>query len=227
MRSLLPHYTCKKGFRKEKYCPAGKERRRVENNAHGNQTGDDIMEWIPVALVVILVLYFIIAYNKLVKVRNMLKEAWSGIDVQLKRRSDLIPSLVETVKGYSSHEQDLLLEIVEKRAAALAAQGTKEKGEAENALTAGIKNIFALAEAYPDLKASDNFLHLQQELINVEDQIQLARRYYNGTVRLLNNRVESFPSNLIAKITGFSRAEFFTLELATERTAPEISWDEK
>ncbi|HOC06906.1 MAG: LemA family protein [Bacillota bacterium] len=185
------------------------------------------MEWIPVALVVILVLYFIIAYNKLVKVRNMLKEAWSGIDVQLKRRSDLIPSLVETVKGYSSHEQDLLLEIVEKRAAALAAQGTKEKGEAENALTAGIKNIFALAEAYPDLKASDNFLHLQQELINVEDQIQLARRYYNGTVRLLNNRVESFPSNLIAKITGFSRAEFFTLELATERTAPEISWDEK
>ena len=92
--------------------------------------------------------------------------------------------------------------------------------------TAGIKNIFALAEAHPDLKASDNFLHLQQELINVEDQIQLACRYYNGTVRLLNNRAESFPSNLIAKII-FSRAEFFTLELATERTAPEISWDEK
>lgn len=185
------------------------------------------MEWIPVALVVILVLYFVIAYNRLVKARNMLKEAWSGIDVQLKRRSDLIPSLVETVRGYSSHEQELLIEIAEKRTTALAAQGAKEKGEAENALTAGIKNIFALAEAYPDLKASDNFLNLQQELIKVEDQIQLARRYYNGAVRLLNNSVESFPSNIIAKITGFSKAEFFALELATERKAPEISWNEK
>ncbi|HBI56430.1 MAG TPA: hypothetical protein DDY38_06360, partial [Firmicutes bacterium] len=101
------------------------------------------------------------------------------------------------------------------------------KGLAENALTDGLKNLFALAEAYPDLKASKNFLTLQEELVQVEDQIQLARRYYNGAVRMLNNRVESFPSNIIAKITGFSRAEFFTLELATERQAPEISWEEK
>jgi LemA protein len=185
------------------------------------------MEWIPVALVFFLALYFVIAYNGLVKTGNMLKEAWSGIDVQLKRRSDLIPSLVETVRGYSSHEQDLLVEIAEKRTAAMAAQGAKEKGLAENALTGGIKNLFALAESYPDLKAANNFLKLQEELVQVEDQIQLARRYYNGAVRLVNNRVESFPSNIIAKITGFSRAEFFTLELATERMAPEISWDEK
>lgn len=185
------------------------------------------MEWIPVALVLLLGLYFVIAYNGLVKTGNMLKEAWSGIDVQLKRRRDLIPSLVETVRGYSSHEQDLLVEIAEKRTAAMAAQGAKEKGLAENALTGGIKNLFALAESYPDLKAANNFLKLQEELVQVEDQIQLARRYYNGAVRLVNNRVESFPSNIIAKITGFSRAEFFTLELATERMAPEISWDEK
>ncbi|MDD4658423.1 MAG: LemA family protein [Eubacteriales bacterium] len=183
--------------------------------------------WIIGSVILILVLYFIIAYNRLVKTSNMLKEAWSGIDVQLKRRSDLIPSLVETVRGYSSHEQSVLTEIAEKRAAAMHAQGAREKGAAENALTGGIKNLFALAEAYPDLKASKNFLTLQEELVQVEDQIQLARRYYNGAVRMLNNRVESFPSNIIAKITGFSRAEFFTLELATERQAPEISWEEK
>jgi LemA protein len=207
--------------------PAGINYWHVEINAYAPKTGDENMQWFFGSLILILVLYFIIAYNQLVKTNNMLKEAWSGIDVQLKRRSDLIPSLVETVRGYSSHEQSLLTEIAEKRAAAMQAQGAREKGAAENALTGGIKNLFALAEAYPDLKASNNFLTLQEELVQVEDQIQLARRYYNGAVRMLNNLVESFPSNIIAKITGFSKAEFFTLELATERQAPEISWDKK
>jgi len=151
----------------------------------------------------------------------------SGIDVQLKRRSDLVPSLVETVKGYSSHEQTLLEEIAHKRSAALQAQGTKDKGAAENELSGGIKSLFALAEAYPDLKASNNFLTLQEELVAVEDQIQLARRYYNGSVRIMNTRIESFPSNLIAGMFGFSPAEFFTLELATQREAPTIEWGNK
>lgn len=182
------------------------------------------MPWIFGLLGAALLIYGIFLYNRLVRVRNLLREAWSGIDVQLKQRSDLIPSLVETVRGYSAHEQGLLQEIARCRAAALQAQGTLAKGLAENALSGGIKSLFALAEAYPALKASANFLGLQQELINIEDKIQLARRYYNGAVRMMNNRVESFPSNIIAGMCGFSGAEFFTLQLATERDVPKIEW---
>lgn len=185
------------------------------------------MPWIIGLAAAVMIVYFILTYNRLVKARNMLREAWSGIDVQLKRRSDLIPSLVETVQGYSTHEQTLLEEIARKRAAAMQAQGAKEKGAAENELSGGIKSLFALAEAYPDLKASNNFLTLQQELVDVEDQVQLARRYFNGAVRIMNNRVESFPSNLIAGTFGFAAAEYFTLELATEREAPKIEWGDK
>jgi LemA protein len=179
------------------------------------------------AAALLLLLYTVITYNRLVKGSNLLKEAWSGIDVQLKRRSDLIPTLVETVKGYSRHEQTVFTQVTEMRTAAMGARGARDKGLAENALTAGLKDLFALAEAYPDLKASQNYLTLQEELVQVEDQVQLARRYYNGAVRLLNNLVESFPSNLVAKLAGLSRAEFFTLELATERQVPEVSWAEK
>ena len=185
------------------------------------------MPWLIGILAVTLLLYFIIAYNSLVKTRNMLREAWSGIDVQLKRRSDLIPSLVETVRGYSSHEQSLFEEVAAKRALAMEAKGAQAKGVAENALSGSIRSLFALAEAYPNLKAAGNFLALQEQLVEIEDQIQLARRYYNGAVRMLNNKVESFPSNLIAKLTGFAPADFFTLELATERQAPEIKWEKK
>lgn len=185
------------------------------------------MWWVIGTIALFLVLYFIALYNRLVKNSNILNEAWSGIDVQLKRRSDLIPNLVEAVRGYSKHEQSVLVEVVEQRNIALRAQGAKDKGQAENALSAGIKNLFALAEAYPDLKASESYLTLQKELVQVEDQIQLARRYYNGAVRLLNNLVQSFPGNIVAKLGGFAQAEYFTLELATERQAPEISWTEK
>lgn len=183
--------------------------------------------WWAIAAFALLTFGFIFIYNRLVKTRNLLKEAWSDIDVQLKRRSELIPSLVETVRGYSQHEQSLLIDLVQMRATAAKAEGTKEKEPAENALTTALKNIFILAESYPDLKGSKNFVNLQKELVRVEDHIQFARRYYNGAVRLYNNAVESFPNNLVATISGFSRAEFFALELATEREAPEITWDGK
>jgi len=172
-----------------------------------------------------IILLLIILYNRLVSARNMVREAWSGIDVQLKRRSDLIPRLVETVRGYSGHEQSLYEDIARQRARAIQAQSTEDKGQAENALSQGLKSLFALVEAYPQLKASANYLALQQELIETEDQIQLARRYYNGAVRLFNNRVQSFPANILAGTMGFSPAEFFTLELATEGEAPAIDLD--
>ena len=183
------------------------------------------MLWIGLG-VIGLAVYTVIIYNGLIKTRNMVNEAWSGIDVQLKRRSNLIPNLVETVRGYSSHEQSVLEDIAHKRTAAMQAQGTREKGAAENALSGSIRSIFALAEAYPDLKASESFLSLQAQLVEVEDQIQLARRYYNGSVRILNNKVQSFPGNLVAGIFGFSAGEFFTLELTTEGDAPRIGWEE-
>lgn len=176
-------------------------------------------------LLAALIVYIIVVYNRLVKTRNMVKEAWSGIEVQLKRRSNLVPNLVETVRGYSAYEQSILEEIVRKRTLALQAQGAIDKGAAENDLSGSIKTIFALAEAYPDLKASANYLALQEQLIQVEDQIQLARRYYNGAVRMLNTKVESFPDNLIAKLFGFTPADFFTLQLATEAEAPTIRWE--
>ena len=149
-------------------------------------------------------------------------EAWSGIDVQLKRRYDLIPNLVETVKGYSQHEKSLFEDIANIRTKAQQTDQIKEKGQMENALTQGIKGLFAIAEAYPDLKANQNFLDLQKSLTDVEDQIQYARRYYNGTVRDYNILVETFPSNLIATLGGFRVAEFFEIELVTQRKKPEV-----
>ena len=185
------------------------------------------MPWLIGLLFLIPTLYLVVIYNRLVKTSNIQKEAWSGIDVQLKRRSELIPNLVEAVRGYSEHEQSVLVDVVQKRTMAMDAQGTQAKGLAENALSAGLRDLFVLAEAYPDLKASSGYLTLQKELVQVEDQIQLARRYYNGAVRMLNNLIETFPSNIVAKLTGFSKGEFFTIELATEREVPDISWAKK
>ena len=169
-------------------------------------------------------LWLILAYNRLVRGRNLVREAWSGIDVQLKRRTDLVPNLVSTVKGYAAHEKGTLEEVIRLRNLAQNAQGVGETAQAQGLLGAALGKLFALAENYPDLKANANFAQLQATLGEIEEQIQLARRYYNGAVRNLNIAVESFPSNLIAGRFGFSKAEFFELENAAERVVPSVSF---
>lgn len=167
----------------------------------------------------------VLIYNRFVRARNILNEGWSGIDVQLKRRRDLVPNIVETVKGYVRHERKVLEEITNLRSRLAGPSSIQEKGQLENSFTQALKTIFALAEAYPDLKANQNFIELQRTLADAEDQIQLARRYYNGAARNYNTMVESFPSNLVARIFGFSKADFFEIELATEREAPGVNFD--
>jgi LemA protein len=157
-------------------------------------------------------LWLILTYNRLITLRNRTKEAWSDIDVQLKRRYNLIPNLVETVKGYATHERELFEKVTEARTKAMTSTGLKEKGQAENMLTDTLKSLFAVAENYPQLKASGNFLELQRELRDTEDKIQAARRFYNTNVRDLNTKIESFPVNLIAKPLNFKKMEFFELE---------------
>lgn len=176
-----------------------------------------------VAVFVLIVLFATtLTYNRLVTLRNMVWEGWSGIDVQLMRRSSLIPNLVETVKGYMVHERNLLAEIADLRSRSLRTEKVGEKGAIEIALSRSLGNLLAIAEGYPDLKASRNFLELQRELSGIEDQIQMARRYYNGTVRNFNIAVESFPSNLIAKLFSFVQAEFFVIDDNNDRQAPQI-----
>ena len=173
-------------------------------------------------IVLIFILGTALTYNSLVKLRNMVKEGWSGIDVQLTRRATLIPNLVETVKGYMGHERNLLSDIADLRSRSLRTQKVGEKGDIETALSKSLGTLFAVAEGYPDLKASQNFLELQKELTDTEDQIQMARRYYNGTVRNLNIAIETFPSNLVAKLFSFVQAEFFAIDDVTERQAPQV-----
>jgi LemA protein len=168
-------------------------------------------------IILILVIIIVIAgwlasiFNRLVTLRNRTKEAWSDIDVQLKRRHDLIPNLIETVKGYAAHEKEVFQKVTEARAKAISAQGLAEKGQAENMLSGALKSLFAVAESYPDLKASQNFLELQRELTDTEDKIQAARRFYNGNVRDLNIQIETFPTNLMAGAFGFQKMEFFEI----------------
>ena len=170
-----------------------------------------------------MVLWFIIIYNLFVRDRNLIKEAWSGIDVQLKRRHNLIPALVETVKAYSTHERQLFEQITEKRSQSVQIENIREKATTETDISGMLKTLFAVVEDYPDLKANVNFLDLQKQLTEIEDQIQYSRRYYNGTVRNFNIRVESFPGNLIAGIFDFKQEEFFEITLATERKVPEVT----
>ena len=177
---------------------------------------------IALALVLIVGVFM---YNRLIRSRNILNEAWSGIDVQLKRRHDLIPNIIETVKGYVKHERKVFEEITNLRSQLTRTATIPEKGQLENSFSQALKSIFALAEAYPDLKANKNFIELQQTLANTEDQIQLARRYYNGAARDYNTMVESFPSNIMARIFGFLKAEFFEIELAIEREVPGVKFD--
>ncbi len=162
-------------------------------------------------VVAVLVLWVIFGYNSLVTYTNRAKEAWSDIDVQLKRRYDLIPNLVNTVKGYATHESTTLDNVIKARNSAMSATTPAQHGEAENMLAGALKSVFALSESYPDLKANQNFLQLQKELGDTEDKIQAARRFYNGVVRDLNTMIESFPSNLLASIFKFAKQEFFDL----------------
>lgn len=168
--------------------------------------------FIVLIVVVVFALYIVAAYNGLVRLKNRAGEAWSDIDVQLKRRYDLIPNLVNTVKGYAAHEQGVFEKVTEARAKAMNATGVAEKGAAENMLAGALKSVFAIAEAYPDLKANQNFLELQRELSDTENKIQAARRFYNGNVMELNTKIEIFPSNIIAGMFNFAKREFFQTE---------------
>ncbi|KPJ85543.1 hypothetical protein AMJ57_02790 [Parcubacteria bacterium SG8_24] len=176
------------------------------------------------AVVVVLAGWIIAVYNGLIRLRNRVDEAWSDIDVQLKRRYDLIPNLVETVKGYATHERETMEKVIQARSAAMGAQSTHEKAEAENALTETLKSLFALAENYPDLKASQNFLQLQDDLKDAEDKIQAARRFYNANVRDFNTKIQVFPNNLIAAQLKFQKYEFFEIGNEEEREAVQVKF---
>ena len=175
-------------------------------------------------LVVAGVLIFAGIYNTLIRLRNAVRDAWSQIDVQLKRRYDLIPNLVETAKGYMRHERETLEAVTNARAAAAGAQGVAARGQAESGLTAALGRLFAVVEAYPDLKANQNFLALQEELTSTENRIGFARQYYNDSVMHLNNKIQMFPSNTVAGMFNFKQEEFFEIEAAEERETPKVSF---
>lgn len=175
-------------------------------------------------LAILIVMWGIGLYNKLVRTRTQMEEGWSGIDVQLKKRYNLIPNLVETVKGYATHEKETLDAVIAARNQALKADGVESQQSAENQLNSALANVFALSEAYPDLKANTNFLELQKELSSIEGDIEKARRYYNATVRENNIMVESFPSNLLADSFGFGLGDYFELDDVSQRQNPEVKF---
>jgi LemA protein len=168
--------------------------------------------WIILGIIAILAIWAVAIYNGLIRLKNRVDEAWSDIDVQLKRRYDLIPNLVNTVKGYAAHEKEVFEKVTEARTRAMGAQSAADKAQAENMLSQTLKSLFAVAEAYPDLKANQNFLELQRELTDTEDKIQAARRFYNGNVRDFNTKIQVFPNNIFAGMLGFSAREFFEAE---------------
>ncbi|WP_457582464.1 LemA family protein [Ensifer canadensis] len=181
---------------------------------------------IGLAIAVAVILYLVFVYNGLVKARQIAEEAWSGIDVQLKRRADLIPNLIETVKGYAAHEKSTLEEVIamRNRAQAVPAGDVEGRAAAEGALSQALGKLFALAEAYPDLKANENFAELQRSLETIEGEIQMSRRYYNGAARDLNVKVESFPSNLIANAFRFVKAGYFEITNEADRAVPQVKF---
>jgi LemA protein len=181
--------------------------------------------YIIIGAIVVLVIWAVAIYNKLIRNRNQVQEGWSGIDVQLKRRSNLIPNLVETVKGYAGHERGVFEEVTELRGQTMSADTVADRAKAEGLLGAALGRLMMVAEAYPDLKASTNFQDLSGALEDMEEQIQLARRYYNGAVRNLNIAIESFPSNLIAGTFNFKLAEFFELDDTADRAVPKVSFE--
>lgn len=183
-----------------------------------------VLIWVLIGVVAVIGGWLLIAYNSLVRRRNQVQEAWSDIDVQLKRRYDLIPNLVETVKGYARHESAAFENVTKARSAAMGATTPAEHGQAENMLTGALKSLFAVAEAYPDLKANTNFLELQRELSDTENKIQAARRFYNGNVRDFNTAIQSVPTNIVAGMFGFKAQEYFELEEPAAREVPNVSF---
>jgi LemA protein len=176
-------------------------------------------------VVAVIALWLVLAYNKFIAGKNRVQEAWADIDVQLKRRYDLIPNLINTVKGYAAHEQGTFDKVVAARSKAMQAETPAEHAKAEGELAGALKSIFALSEAYPDLKANANFVELQRELSDTENKIQAARRFYNGNVRDLNTSIQSFPSNIVARMFGFKSEEFFEIEEGdVAREVPKVSF---
>ncbi|MCG3146604.1 MAG: Protein LemA [Verrucomicrobiae bacterium] len=176
------------------------------------------------AIALILGLWLAGAYNGLIRLRNQVENAWAQIDVQLKRRCDLIPNLVETVKGYAKHESGTLEKVIQARNIAMSAKTVGERAEAENVLTGTLKTLFAVSEAYPDLKANANFMRLQEELTSTENKVAFSRQFYNDSVMNFNTKIEVFPSNLIANSFGFTRREFFEVKDEAIREAPKVSF---
>ena len=183
-----------------------------------------MVTWIVLGVVVLLVLYAVLTYNGLVRLRNRVEAAWAQIDVQLKRRYDLIPNLVEAVKGYAAHERQTLEAVIAARNAGLNAQGPAQQAQAENVLSGALKSLFAVAEAYPELKANQNFLQLQEELTGTEGRIAYARQFYNDTVQRLNTKIQSFPANLMAGTFGFKEREYFEIDDLATREAPTVQF---
>lgn len=180
--------------------------------------------WIVVIALAVIVVAIISIFNRLVSLKNRTDESWSDIDVQLKRRHDLIPNLVETVKGYAKHEKELLEEVTKARTEAISSKTLEEKAKAENQITEALKSVFAIAENYPNLKANENFVELQREITDTEDKIQAARRFYNGNVRDLNISIESFPSNIIAGMFNYKKRELFQLDDVSEKKNVEVKF---
>jgi len=183
--------------------------------------------WIILAIIVIAGFFLVAMYNRLVTLRQRVREAWSDIDVQLKRRYDLIPNLVETVKGYAAHEKGVFEAVTQARANAISAGATgspEQRAQAENILTGALRSVFAVAEAYPQLQASQNFRDLQENLTATEDKIAFARRFYNGNVRDYNTGLQTFPTNILAGMFGFTAEQYFELTDAKEREAPKVSF---
>jgi len=175
-------------------------------------------------VIVFVVIYIIVAFNNLIALRTRAQEAWADIDVQFKRRYDLIPNLIETVKGYAAHEREIFEKVSQARAMLMQAGTVAEKAAADNALSSTLKSLFAVAEAYPDLKASQNFLELQKELADTENKIEYARRFYNGNVRDLNIKIQIFPANIIANNFGFKQMEMFEVKEAAVKEAPKVKF---
>ncbi|KKU82845.1 MAG: LemA-like protein [Parcubacteria group bacterium GW2011_GWA2_47_8] len=182
------------------------------------------LSWV-IAIIVVIALYVVALYNSLVKRKNRVNEAWADIEVQLKRRHNLIPNVVETVKGYAKHEKGVFEKVTKARADAASAKSPKAQGDAENMLSATLKTLFAVAENYPDLKANVNFLELQRELSDTEDKIQAARRFYNSNVRDFNTAIESVPTNIVAGIFGFKQRDMFEISDEAVRSVPQVSFE--
>ncbi len=180
--------------------------------------------WLIIIVAAVILGWLIAVYNGLIRFRNRTDEAWSDIDVQLKRRYNLIPNLVETVKGYAKHERELFEKVTKARTQAMGAQTVEEHGQAENMLAGALKSLFAVAENYPDLKANQNFLELQRELSDTENKIQAARRFFNGNVRDFNIKIQKFPNNMVAGALGFKKRDFFEIEEAAAREPVKVGF---